>query len=71
MAIRRFSKTITLITEYEPNIKSPQKRVYVLIPRSSKFSSPTIPKEAQKRDCDDSNKLKMNEVKKKKVESIM
>lgn len=27
MAIRRFNKTITLITEYEPNMRRPQKRV--------------------------------------------
>lgn len=58
MAIRRFNKTITLITLYEPNIRRPQKRVYVLIPVSSKFSSPTIPKDAQNKDWEDSNRLK-------------
>lgn len=57
MAIRRFNKTITLITLYEPNMRRPQKRVYDLIPSNSKFSKPTIPKLAQNRDCDDSNRL--------------
>lgn len=70
MAISRFSRTITLITQYEPNIKRPQKRVYVLMPSSSKFSNPTMPNDAQKSDCDDSNKLKTNRKKEKKVESI-
>jgi hypothetical protein len=50
MAMRRFSKTITLMTEYEPNMRRPQNRVYDLMPMSSKSSNPTIPNEAQKRD---------------------
>lgn len=57
MAISRFNKTITLITQYDPNISKPQKRVYDLMPANSKFSNPTIPKLAQNSDCDDSNKL--------------
>lgn len=59
MAMSKLSNTITFITLYEPNIKRPQNRVYVLMPSSSKFSNPTIPKLAQNNDCDDSNKLKM------------
>lgn len=58
MAISRLSSTITLITQYDPNIRRPQKRVYDLIPSSSKFSMPTIPKLAQNSDWDDSNRLK-------------
>lgn len=58
MAISRLSSTITLITQYDPNIRRPQKRVYDLIPSSSKFSMPTMPKLAQNSDCDDSNRLK-------------
>lgn len=64
MAIRRFNKTITLITLYDPNMRRPQKRVYDLMPSNSKFSNPTIPNEAQNNDCDDSNRLKCkNEIK--------
>lgn len=59
IAISRFSKTITLMTEYEPNINSPQNLVYVLMPVSSKLPRSTIPKLAQNRDCDDSNTLEV------------
>lgn len=59
MAMSKLSNTITFMTLYEPNIRRPQNRVYVLMPSSSKFSNPTIPKLAQNNDCDDSNKLEM------------
>lgn len=58
IAMRRFNSTITLITLYEPNMSRPQKRVYDLMPCSSKLSSPTMPKLAQNSDCDDSKRLK-------------
>lgn len=58
MAMRRFNRTITLITLYEANMSRPQNRVYVLIPVNSKFSSPTMPKLAQNRDWDDSKRLR-------------
>lgn len=54
----KFNRTITLITEYEPNINNPQNRVYDLIPANSKLSKPTIPKLAQNNDCDASKTLK-------------
>lgn len=53
----RFNNTITLMTLYEPNISKPQKRVYDLMPVSSKSDRPTMPKLAQKSDCDDSKRL--------------
>lgn len=46
------------MTEYEPNISSPQNLVYVLMPVSSKLPRSTIPKLAQNSDCEDSNTLK-------------
>lgn len=57
MAMRRLSSTITLITEYDPYINMDQKRVKLPTPVSSKASSSTNPNEAQKRDCEVSNKL--------------
>lgn len=67
IAINRLRRTITLITLYEPNISSPQNRVYDLMPSSSKFSNPTIPKLAQNNDCDDSNRLE--QAKNKKIQN--
>jgi len=57
MAIRRLSKTITLMTLYDPNMSRPQNRVYDLMPVSSKSSRSIMPKLAQNSDCEDSNKL--------------
>lgn len=57
MAMRRFSSTITLITEYDPYINMAQKRVKLPTPVSSKASNSTNPNEAQKSDCDVSNRL--------------
>lgn len=57
MAMRRLSSTITLITEYDPYINMAQKRVKLPTPVSSKASSSTRPNEAQKSDCEVSNKL--------------
>lgn len=62
MAIKRFSKTITFITLYDPNISNPQNLVYDLIPLNSKFSRPIMPKLAQNKDCVDSNKLKQKNI---------
>lgn len=71
MAIRRFNNTITLITEYEPNIKSPQNLVYVLIPVNSKLDKSTKPKLAQNKDCDDSKTLRyFNKFKEIKIKAI-
>lgn len=57
MAISIFSNTITLITEYEPNISKAQKRVKLLIPAKSNETKSTKPKEAQNRDCEVSKRL--------------
>lgn len=57
MAMSMFNKTITLITEYEPNNKSAQKRVNAFMPVKSNDTRSTIPKLAQNNDCDVSNKL--------------
>lgn len=57
MAINMLSSTITLITEYEPNISSAQNLVKLLIPVNSNDIRSIKPKLAQKRDCDVSNKL--------------
>lgn len=57
MAISMLSRTITFITEYEPNIRSAQNLVKLLIPVRSKDIRSIIPKLAQKSDCDVSNKL--------------
>lgn len=57
MAISKFSKTMTLMTLYEPNMSRPQKRVYDLMPVNSKAARSTMPKLAQNNDCDDSNRL--------------
>lgn len=54
------------MTEYVPNISIPQKRVKILIPSNSKLSKSTRPKTAQNNVCVVSNKLKINEKKKKK-----
>lgn len=50
IAMRRFSRTIMLITEYDPNINIAQNLVKLPTPVSSKASNSTRPKEAQKRD---------------------
>ncbi len=57
MAISRLMRTTILITEYEPNISRPQKRVKPLIPTSSKLSKSMRPKAAQNSVCDVSNRL--------------
>lgn len=57
MAINMFSRTIMLIMQYEPNMSRPQKRVKPLMPVKSNDCKSTRPNEAQKRDCDVSNKL--------------
>lgn len=66
MAIRRFSRTTMLMTEYVPNISIPQKRVNILMPSNSKLSKSTKPKTAQKSVCVVSNKLHRCEKRKKK-----
>jgi hypothetical protein len=48
MAMRRFRRTTMLMTEKHPNISMPQNLVKLLIPASSKLSSSTSPKTAQK-----------------------
>lgn len=53
-----FRRTITLITEYDPNINKAQNRVKLFIPVNSKVIKSTKPKLAQNNDCDVSNKLK-------------
>lgn len=57
MAIRRLRSTITLITEYEPNINIAQNLVKPPSPASSKASNSTSPNEAQNKDWEVSNKL--------------
>lgn len=57
MAMRRLSRTITFITEYDPYINMAQKRVKLPTPVSSKASNSTRPNDAQKSDCDVSNRL--------------
>lgn len=57
MAIKRLSRTITLITEYDPNINIAQNLVKLPRPASSKASNSTRPKEAQKRDWEVSKRL--------------
>jgi hypothetical protein len=58
IAISILRSTMTLITEYDPNMRSPQNRVNPLIPVNSKAFNSTSPKLAQNNDCDVSNKLK-------------
>ena len=58
MAMRRFSSTIILMTENDPNIRRPKNRVNSLIPVSSKLSRSTSPKMAQNNVCEVSHKLK-------------
>jgi hypothetical protein len=60
IAISILRSTITFITEYEPNISSAQKRVKLLTPVNSKAIKSTMPKLAQNKDWDVSNKLKQN-----------
>lgn len=48
------------MTLYEPNINIAQKRVKLLIPCSSNAIKSTKPNDAQKSDCDVSNKLQLN-----------
>lgn len=62
MAMSMLSSTIMLMTEYEPNMSSAQKRVKPLIPVRSKVIKSTNPKLAQNRDCDVSNRLKVEAV---------
>lgn len=57
MAISRLRSTMTLITEYEPNMSMAQNRVKEPRPTSSKASNSTSPNEAQNRDCEVSNRL--------------
>lgn len=59
MAISMLSSTMMLITEYEPKVSSAQNLVKLLMPVSSKVVRSTRPKDAQNRDCDVSNKLKL------------
>ena len=47
IAMSKLSKTIILITENEPNIKSPENRVNSLMPVNSKLSRSTRPNMAQ------------------------
>ena len=49
MAMSRLSRTMMLITEKEPNMRRPEKRVNSLMPVSSKLSRSIRPKMAQKR----------------------
>lgn len=58
IAISMFSKTIMLITEYDPNNSRPQNRVKLLIPVRSNAVKSTRPKPAQKSDWDVSNILR-------------
>ena len=53
----RLSKTIMLITEKEPNIKSPVNRLNSLIPVNSKLSRSTRPKMAQNKVWEVSQRL--------------
>ena len=57
MAMSMFSSTMILITEYEPNIRSAQNLVKLFIPVRSNDIKSTIPKLAQKSDCDVSKRL--------------
>lgn len=59
MAINMFKRTIMLIMLYEPNMSKPQKRVKPLMPVKSNDSKSTRPNEAQKSDCDVSNRLEL------------
>ena len=57
MAMRRLSRTITLMTENEPNMRSPKNRVNSLIPVNSKLSRSISPKIAQNNVCTVSHRL--------------
>jgi hypothetical protein len=59
MAMSMLRRTMTLMRQYEPNIRRAQNRVKPLIPVNSKTSNSTNPKLAQKSDCDVSNKLEV------------
>lgn len=59
MAINMFSSTMMFITEYDPKSKSAQNRVKLFIPARSNEVRSTRPNEAQNRDWDVSNKLKI------------
>lgn len=50
MAISIFNKTITFITEYDPNIRRAQNLVNPLMPASSNDTKSTKPKLAQNSD---------------------
>ena len=58
MAMSMLRSTMILITEYEPNMSKAQNRVKLLIPVKSNAMRSTRPNDAQKRDCEVSNKLK-------------
>lgn len=57
IAINMLSRTMILITLYEPNINIAQKRVKLLMPCSSNAIKSTRPNDAQNSDWDVSNKL--------------
>ena len=57
MAMRRFSNTIILMTEKDPNMRRPKNRVNSFIPVNSKLSKSTSPKIAQNNVCEVSHKL--------------
>lgn len=59
MAINMFSRTMILMTLYDPNMSSAQNRVKLLIPCRSKAIKSTRPKEAQNKLCDVSKRLKV------------
>jgi hypothetical protein len=60
MAMSILSSTIMLITLYEPNMRRAQKRVKLLMPVKSNAMRSTSPNDAQKRDCEVSNRLERN-----------
>lgn len=50
-----------MITLYDPNISKAQNRVNPLMPAKSNDTKSTRPKDAQKRDCDVSKRLRKEE----------
>lgn len=56
----KLSKTIMLMTENVPNIRSPKKRVNSLMPDNSKLSRSIRPKIDQKNVCNVSQRLQEN-----------
>lgn len=57
MAMSMLSRTIMLITLYDPNMSNAQNRVKLLIPCRSKAIKSTNPNEAQNSDWDVSKRL--------------